>query len=702
MALAAAPARTGLVLRRCRLERDPALGRVVAAVQACGRGFVLAGRWGLPEGAEPAARVLVAGAEPSFTLPAHEVPFAALDAVERLGGEVPPGAIGGGYVGWLGFDLARSIERTLGPQPPRPTAGAATQLAWFDDVLRRDEHGEWWVEALLPAHADEHDLDLVAERWRTRLDDASPTPPAGALGPMRDVAGGAAHRAAVAETIERIRAGELFQANVCLRLDGRLEGELAGLVEAVLTRTDPWYGGWITDGDGRAILSASPELFLRRRGREVTTGPIKGTLPRPPGSGSDPAADPIAARLLESAKDRAEHVMIVDLMRNDLGRVCDYGSIRPDLEPIAQPHAGVWHLVSSVRGTLHEGFGDGRLVKATFPPGSVTGAPKVQAQRVIAAVEPTGREAYTGAHGLLSPVCGLDLAVTIRTLEVDGERAWIGVGGGIVSDSQPQAELDEALGKAAALVHACGSRVVGEADDDANPVSDIAWLPSAASRPDPTAGLIETVGIRAGRPQRLVQHLERLRNSAAALGLPVPADLAGRIEVALEGAADGRLRIELAPDRDALVEVVPFSSASGAAVLLVPFVVPGGLGPHKWRDRRLVDDATAALGGTPLLVDRDGALLEAGWANVWWEDADGHLCTPQADGRILPGIARAELLMAAPGRTRSLRGVMLGDVAERPLLLSSARGLTPARLPISPPAVVDRAIALAGELGALL
>ncbi len=116
---------------------------------------------------------------------------------------------------------------------------------------------------------------------------------------------------------------------MCLRLEGRLDGALAGLVAPVLERTDAWYGAWIDGADGRAILSASPELFLRRREREVTTAPIKGTLPRPDGAITDPALDPVAARLLASAKDQAEHVMIVDLMRNDLGRVCDYGSIRP-------------------------------------------------------------------------------------------------------------------------------------------------------------------------------------------------------------------------------------------------------------------------------------------------------------------------------------------------------------------------------------
>jgi para-aminobenzoate synthetase / 4-amino-4-deoxychorismate lyase len=690
---------------RCALERSPSLSELAAVVDAAGRGFVLTGRWGLPEGAPPGDRVVVAGVDPACSLRPGDDPFAALDGVAPLGAGAPAGAIGGGFFGWLGFDVGRRIEPTLGPQPQRPVPVPAAQLAWYDDVLRRDEHGIWWVEALLPLDAPDGALEAIAARWRRRLDEAPATALAGALGPMQIVGSGAAHRRAVAETIERIRAGELFQANVCLRLEGTLQGSPAALVEAVLEHTDPWYGGWITDGAGHAILSASPELFLRRRARAVTTGPIKGTLPRAPGASTDPREDPVAAALLASAKDRAEHVMIVDLMRNDLGRVCDYGSIRADLEPTAEPHAGVWHLVSEVSGRLHEGFGDGRLVRATFPPGSVTGAPKVQAMRVIAAVEGTGREAYTGAHGLLSPVCGLDLGVTIRTLEIAGERAWIGVGGGIVADSDPQAELDEALAKASAVLAAAGSHIRDADGDDATaPVvaSGVPWSASPWPRPDVDAGLLETIAVSGRRPIRVDRHLARLAASADELGIAVPADLSARIARALEsGPPDGRLRIAL-DFASAVVEVVAFSETDPEGVMLAPLVVPGGLGPHKWLDRRLIDAARAALGATPLLLDATGEALEAGWANLWWEGASGALCTPPADGRILPGITRGALLAAAPERCSVSAPPPLSDLARRPLLLSSARGLTPARMPGTPDAVARRAAELAAELGAVL
>ncbi|MEH3054787.1 MAG: bifunctional anthranilate synthase component I family protein/class IV aminotransferase [Patulibacter minatonensis] len=715
VAPAAAPSRPAVALGRTPLGLEPSVGDVVAAIAAGDRPFVLAGRWGLPEASAPGDRVVIAGVGPSRT-PPPEAAFTALDDLPALhvdpGAPPAEGAVGGGMFGWLGFDLSRTVERTLGSQPRRPAPLPASRLAWYDDVLRRDPAGTWWVEALVPAgecHGDD-ELAVAAGRWRARLAADAPRP-AGVLGPMRVAGGGmAGHRAAVAEAIERVRAGEIFQANVCLRLEGELRGSVASLVDAVLQRTDPWFGGWFDAGDGRAILSASPELFLRRRGRSVVTGPIKGTLPRADAVGEavDPRDDATAAALLASAKDRAEHVMIVDLMRNDLGRVCEYGSIRPDREPTLEPHAGVWHLVSAVRGTLHEHFGDGRLVRATFPPGSVTGAPKVQAMRVISAVESVGRDVYTGAHGFASPVAGLELAVTIRTLEVHGEQAWIGVGGGIVADSEPQAELDEALGKASALLAAAGSALApaeGPEARGAGAVTGLPWLGSSVRRPDPAAGVIETLAIRRGVPQRLDRHLARLQGSATALGLAFDeSDLRRRLQVVLAETAprEARLRIELVAGAAPFVEVVPFSTTDPAGVLLAPVVVPGGLGPHKWRDRSLLAAVAADLpaGATALLLDADGAVLEAAWANLWWEDG-GALCTPNAGPRILAGITRDALLAVAPD-ARLVEPPPIAALAARPLMLSSARGLTPARLADTPSGAVRRAADLADALSALL
>ena len=179
--------------------------------------------------------------------------------------------------------------------------------------------------------------------------------------------------------------------------------------------------------------------------------PIKGTRSRP--------ADELLARqqreLLErSAKDQAENVMIVDLMRNDLSRVCGPGSVRVPALLRAEPHPGVWHLVSDVHGTLAAGTGDGQLIAATFPPGSVTGAPKVRALEIIHELEATPREVYTGAVGYRSPVAGLELNVAIRTFEFGGGRVWLGSGGGIVAGSSADDEYRECLVKARPLIGA--------------------------------------------------------------------------------------------------------------------------------------------------------------------------------------------------------------------------------------------------------
>ena len=151
--------------------------------------------------------------------------------------------------------------------------------------------------------------------------------------------------------------------------------------------------------------------------------------------------------------------MIVDLMRNDLGRVCEYGSVEVPALTELREAPGVWHLVSTVTGTLRPGVGDAELLRASFPPGSVTGAPKIRAMRVIAELEASGREAYTGAIGYASPVAGLELNVAIRTLETSGERIWLGAGGGVVADSDPQGELEECLVKARPVVKAAGGEL---------------------------------------------------------------------------------------------------------------------------------------------------------------------------------------------------------------------------------------------------
>ncbi len=385
---------------------------------------------------------------------------------DRLGGDLAAGqsgqgAVGGGWFGWLGYRLAGRVE-DIPLAPTRPTPLPEFHLAYYDNVLRRDAYDRWWFEAIATPERFS-DLEERLEHLRRRVmqagfrgssDRISAMPPPTPLRLTREAA--AHHLRAVADCRERIAAGQIFQANICLRLDSKYGGDAIALLRGALDRGRiPQYTAAF-DTPAGGILSLSPELFVRRSGRQVRTGPIKGTAAR----SDDPTlAAQTLLELRRSDKDAAEHVMIVDLMRNDIGRVCEYGSVQAPRHPTAEPHPGLWHLVSNVEGRLRSEVTDSDLLNATFPPGSVTGAPKVQALRVIAELEATGREVYTGAVGFCSPLAGLELNVAIRTLELADGRLWLGVGGGIVADSDPATELEETLIKARPVAAALGTTV---------------------------------------------------------------------------------------------------------------------------------------------------------------------------------------------------------------------------------------------------
>ena len=556
---------------------------VLRAVRDDDRPFVLTGEW--------AGSRAIVGSEPRAVVEGAHV-LEVLDGGSRDGTSV-----GGGWFGYLGFGLGRSIE-LLPHAPPRPMPLPEASMAYYDHVFRQDAGGNWWFEALDEAALPR--LDAV----RAKL---TATPRGYELGDLHTHHTGR-HLAAVADCVERIAAGELFQANLTLRLEGRFRGSAPDAYLAAAERLQPSHGAFIDLGD-RAILSFSPEQFLRRHGERVTTSPIKGTT-------TDDTPDGLA----RSAKDAAEHVMIVDLSRNDLGRVARYGTVEPGPRR-AERHPGLWHLVTDVTATVPDETTDADIIRAAFPPGSVTGAPKLQALKVIAALEGTQREAYTGAIGFASPHAGLQLSVAIRTLELSGEQAWMGCGGGIVADSQPYAELEEALSKARPIAAALGARVIAHASRLAPSTSTTTPRPWPR-RPDPNRGLLETIAVRDHQLVDATPHLERLVASARHLyGLELD-PLAIDPEIAL-----GRIRVSLTPDGEMTVTQhaeIPDPSP----LALEPRTLAGGLGRHKWLDRT----------GEPhhLVVDLGVDVLETATANVW-ALVDGSLITPTSIDGILAG-----------------------------------------------------------------
>jgi para-aminobenzoate synthetase component I len=254
----------------------------------------------------------------------------------------------------------------------------------------------------------------------------------------------------IARAIEYVHAGDCFQVNIAQRLMTRASMAPLDLYEKLRTCNPAPFAGYFDLGDF-AILSASPERFLRVEQREIETRPIKGTRPR----GDMPDEDRrLAQELQASAKDRAENIMIVDLLRNDLGRVCEYGSVNVEALCRLESYRFVHHLVSEVRGRLREGLGPTDLLRAAFPGGSVTGAPKIRAMEIIAELERTARGPYCGSLGYIGFDGSMDTNLLIRTF-IHG-KGWLhfSVGGGIVADSAPEKEYAETWHKAQGLLRA--------------------------------------------------------------------------------------------------------------------------------------------------------------------------------------------------------------------------------------------------------
>lgn len=381
-------------------------------------------------------------------------PFEAIQAVlSRIavgaGARAEGLAFAGGLIGYLGYDLARFVERLpvmAADDPPLPTM----RLHLCDHVLAFDHaHTQWYFCTLAGAgeRAGVWDATLA------RAQQPSPSPTRFHAGAMRSRTPAAAYLAQVQQVLDFIAAGDIFQANLSHRLEGAFEGDAFALYRALTAHNPAPFSAFIP-GDGFAIASVSPERFLKLEAGEVTARPIKGTLPRD----ADAARDGQQREALKaSVKDRAENVMIVDLMRNDLGRVAQVGSVKVDALFEAEAHPSVWQLVSTIRARLRDDATVADLLRACWPPGSMTGAPKVRAMEIIESLEPVRRGPYAGAIGYFDAAGDMDLSVVIRTAVVHGERVMVQLGGAVVADSTPAQELAETEAKGRLLLKALSS-----------------------------------------------------------------------------------------------------------------------------------------------------------------------------------------------------------------------------------------------------
>lgn len=361
-----------------------------------------------------------------------------------------------GAVGCLGYDLCHFIERL-----PRTTE---------DDIRFPDLHMALYDTALVYDHQEQRAWVAAAELGVAGR--ASAATRAGLLlerlrAAPTDVSAGADEAQAGASAItcnfskpdylralqrckEYIAAGDIFQVNLSRRFETRVSVPAAELYLRLRGRNPAPMAAYLAFDDW-AVVSASPERFLKVDGGRVETRPIKGTRPR----GRTPAEDAaLAEELIRSAKDNAELAMIVDLERNDLGRVCSYGSVRVTEGRRLESFPTVHHLVATVEGDLHPGRDGIDLLRAAFPGGSITGAPKVRAMEIIDELEPTPRALYTGAIGYLGFDGRLDLNIVIRTILLRDGHAWFQAGGGIVADSELESEYEETTHKARALFEA--------------------------------------------------------------------------------------------------------------------------------------------------------------------------------------------------------------------------------------------------------
>jgi len=513
--------------------------------------------------------------------------------------------------GWIAYDAGALGEMAGG--------AAGAPLLWFGLFERFDEIAPEEVPALLPDPAG---------AW------------AAAPRPLIDRA---AYSAAFDRVKAYIAAGDIYQANLTFQAELLIAGDPLALYARIRGTAAAGWGGIVHDG-ARTLLSFSPEMFVRLDGRRIEARPMKGTASRD----SDPAA------LAGDPKQRAENLMIVDLIRNDLSRIASPASVAvPELFAVER-YPTILQMTSTVTAELAEGADAVSVLQAAFPCGSITGAPKLRAMAIAAELEAKPRGLYTGAIGRLDAGGDAAFNVAIRTLVVDGERATLGLGSGVVADSDVDAEWAECLAKGGFVSAAC-------------PRFDL--IETMAF--DPLDGFTD-----------LERHLGRMRRSADALGFAFDRhDCRNELQAATFRLRDpARIRVRLSPTGKIAIEV---RAAPDPIDEIVAPIVPLPVAPddfrlaHKTSDRGFYDGARGSHAEV-IFARPDGLLTEGSYTSLFVRRADGRLLTPPASRGLLPGILRERLLADGEAIEQDLTAADLGDGF---FLGNALRGLIRARLP---------------------
>ena len=548
---------------------------------------------------------------PVETVTGHE-PCEVRPALARLRGAAARGLWAAGFIG---FDAGYALEERLTPLARR--AADSLPLLWFGLFERARRVA---VEEIANGRAS---VDAVVPRVAERE-----------------------HRAAVELAQAYIGAGDVYQVNLTFPSDVMAAGHPLALYARLRDAAAAPYGAVIHTGEAWA-LSFSPEMFFTLEGERLTTRPMKGTARRAPTAEADRR---VAEALAADPKNRAENLMIVDLLRNDMSRIASEVAVKAPFAVESYPT--IHQMTSAVTGRLQEGRDAIDVIAALFPCGSVTGVPKIRAMEVIAEIEPGARGLYTGSIGVIEPNGDAAFNVAIRTVTLAGGQARIGLGSAIVADSAAPAEWDECLAKGA-------------------------FLTRGARRFD----LIETMRFEPDRAvARIDRHLARLGASAAYWRFAFDA-VEARRALAEAGEAFGgpcRLRLVLAKSGAMTVQAAPLPKQPEGEVEValapLPIAPDDGRLYHKTSDREFYD--AARRGFETLFVRPDGLLTEGSFTNLFVE-RDGVLLTPPLARGLLPGVLRAEML--DDGRSTEA-DLTVADLEQGFFIGNSLRGLLPARL----------------------